>query len=92
MSAHLPTEMIMDFPVGALTRFIGNAGKDDSLPSKNHFSVTIPLVVFYGLYLFMGSCHKRQKPQAQTPQAPIRNRHTRKMANAKGINRNTTLT
>ena len=39
-----------------------------------------------------GSCHKRQKPQAPTPQAPIRNRKTRKVANAKGLNRNTNLT
>ena len=34
-----------------------------------------------------GSCHKRQKPQAPTPQAPIRNRQTRKVANVKGLNR-----
>jgi len=40
----------------------------------------------------MGSCHKRQKPQALTPQAPIRNRQTRKVANAKGLNCNTNLT
>jgi len=33
------------------------------------------------------SCHKRQKPQA-----PIRNRQTRKVANAKGLYRNTNLT
>ena len=39
-----------------------------------------------------GSCHKRQKPQAPTPQAPIRNRQTRKVANAKGLNLNTNLT
>ena len=39
-----------------------------------------------------GTCHKRQKPQAPTPQAPIRNRQTRKVANAKGLNRNTNLT
>ena len=39
----------------------------------------------------MGSCHKRQKPQAPTPQAPIRNRQTGKVANAKGLNRNTNL-
>jgi len=38
-----------------------------------------------------GSCHKRQKPQAPTPQVPIRNRQTRKVANAKGLNRNTNL-
>ena len=35
---------------------------------------------------------KRQKPQAPTPQAPIRNRQTRIVANAKGLNRNTDLT
>jgi len=39
-----------------------------------------------------GSCHKRQKPQAPTPQAPIRNRQTRKVANAKVRNHNTNLT
>ena len=33
-----------------------------------------------------GSCHKRQKPQA-----PIRNRQTRKVANAKGLNALLTL-
>jgi len=31
----------------------------------------------------VGSCHKRQPPQAPTPQAPIRNRETKKVANAK---------
>jgi len=35
----------------------------------------------------LGSCHNRQKPRA-----PIRNRLTRKVANAKGLNRNTNLT
>ena len=44
------------------------------------------------LNLFSGSCHKRQKPQAPTPQAPIRYRQTRKVANAKGLSRNTNLT
>jgi len=39
-----------------------------------------------------GSCHKRQKPLAPTPQAPIRNRQTRKVAIAKGLDRNTNLT
>jgi len=39
-----------------------------------------------------GSYHKRQKPQAPTPQAPIRNRQTRKVANAKGLNSNNNLT
>jgi len=32
-----------------------------------------------------GSCHKRQKPQAPTPQAPIRNRQTRRVANAMAL-------
>ena len=39
------------------------------------------------LKLNLGSCHKRQKPQA-----PIRNRQTRKVANVKGLDRNTNLT
>jgi len=39
-----------------------------------------------------GSCHKRQKAQAPTPRAPIRNRQTRKVTNAKGLNRSTNLT
>jgi len=34
-----------------------------------------------------GRCHKRQKAQAPTPQAPIRNRKTGKVANAKVHNR-----
>jgi len=33
-----------------------------------------------------------KKPQAPTPQAPIRNRQTRKVANAKGLSRNTNFT
>jgi len=45
------------------------------------------------LFTCLGSCHKRQKPQAPTMQAPIiRNRQTRKVANAQGLNRNTNLT
>jgi len=39
--------------------------------------------------ILLGSCQKRQKPQAPTPQAPIRNRQTRKDENAKGLHRNT---
>jgi len=35
----------------------------------------------------MGSYHKRQKPQA-----PVRNRQTRKVANVKVLNRNTNIT
>jgi len=42
--------------------------------------------------VLQGSCPKRQKPQAPTPQAPIRNRQTRKFANAKVRNRYTNLT
>jgi len=46
----------------------------------------------YFTLIYWGSCHKRQKPQAPTPQAKIRNRQTGKVANAKGLNRNTNLT
>jgi len=42
--------------------------------------------------LQLGSCHKRQKAQAPTPQAPIRNRQTRKVANAKFLIRYTNPT
>jgi len=42
----------------------------------------------FSWYSSSGSCHKRQKPQAPTPQAPIRNHQLRKVANAKGLNRN----
>jgi len=47
--------------------------------------------VFHPVVQPLGSCHTRQKPQAPTPQAPIRNRQTRKVANAKGLDRNTNL-
>ena len=50
------------------------------------------VIQFFYTFFCHGSCHKRQKPQAPTPQAPIRNRQTRKVANAKGLNRNTNLT
>jgi len=40
----------------------------------------------------MGSCDKRQKPQASTPPAPIPSRQTREVANAKVRNRYTNLT
>ena len=53
---------------------------------------TLYSLIFQDRPMFsQGSCHKRQKPQAPTPQAPIRNRQTRKVANAKGLNRNTNL-
>jgi len=48
---------------------------------------SLPLKSIRMLLWAMGSCHKRKKPQA-----PIRNRQTRKVANAKGLNRNTNLT
>jgi len=37
------------------------------------------------------SCNKRPKPQAPTPQVPIPNGQTRKVANAKVLNRYTNL-
>jgi len=50
-----------------------------------------PGCTIIGRLPILGSCHKRPKPQVPTPQAPIRNRQTRKVANAKGLNRNTNL-
>ena len=49
------------------------------------------------IWLIVWVAVKRQKPQAPTPQAPtpqapIRNCRMRKVANAKGLNRNTNLT
>jgi len=60
------------------------------------FEIPIPvsdtkISVLVGEQEKYGSCHKRQKPQAPTPQAPIRNRQTRKVANAKGLNAILTL-
>ena len=48
--------------------------------------------VYLEINITSGGCHKRQKAQAPTPQAPIRNRQTRKVANAKVHNRYTNLT
>jgi len=45
-----------------------------------------PLLAASDFLETLGSCHKRQKPQA-----PIRKRQTRKVANAKGLKRNTNL-
>ena len=59
----------------------------------NHISSLLLEVTFHfffvlTVFLFgLGSCHKRQKPQAPTPQAPNRNCHTRIVANAKVRNR-----
>jgi len=54
--------------------FAQSTEKSDNFPSYNSEKFSMPK---------KGSCHKRQKPQAPTPQAPIRNRQTRKVANAK---------
>jgi len=43
--------------------------------------------IVFSPVIYRDTCRKRQKPQA-----PIRNRQTRKVANAKGLNRNTNLT
>ena len=58
-----------------------------SFLSKTTESKHSAVVSRMGKAILSGSCHKRQKPQA-----PIRNRQTRKVANAKGLNRNTNLT
>jgi len=48
-------------------------GKIPRISLKLNFSPNT--LVSYGLSQ-VGSCHKRQKPQAPTPQAPIRNRQS----------------
>jgi len=70
------------------------AGKSISLTAKSRFSqhhLVIRTMLPGKSKAVAGGCHKRQKPQAPTPQALIRNRQTRKVANAKGLNRNTNL-
>ena len=62
------------------------------LPPSLHLEGRREIAIVFERVPWRGSCHKRQKPQAPTPQAPIRNRQTRKVANAKGLNRNTNLT
>jgi len=62
-----------------------DAGGDNQEQEGHAFHIQRPI---FGYYLLVeGGSHKRQKPQA-----PIRNRQTRKVANAKGLNRNTNLT
>jgi len=65
---------------------------------KRHTSSCQPILFSPAYFMYVnllhnsGSCHKRQKPQAPTSQALIRNHQTREVANAKGLNRNTNLT
>jgi len=58
---------------------------------KERVDVKLGGIIKLSLICQRGSCHKRQKTQAPTPQALIRNRQKRKVANAKGLNRNTNL-
>jgi len=77
---------------------IGCTSSDPYFRNDNNFCKisAISMTFFRSLNLHFifrtGSCHKRQKPQAPTPQAPIRNRQTKKVSNAKGLNRNANLT
>jgi len=59
-----------------------------ALMSFRKIRIPIPRVSFlhYLVPHCKGSCHERQKPYTPTLQAPIRNRRTRKVANAKGLN------
>jgi len=72
--------------------------RDDELITLASVSLGLPYLHAKAVAVFgednaciLGSCHKRQKAQAPTPQAPIRNRKTRKVANAKVRNRYTNL-
>jgi len=65
--------------------------KKGSIPGEENFFESKKVTISERV-LILGSCHKRQKAQAPTPRAQIRNRQTRKVANAKVLNRNTNLT
>ena len=66
--------------------------QNKGLVAKTYKTLWTALLKLGNSYLWTGSCHKRQKAQAPTPRAPIRNRQTRKVANAKGLNHITNLT
>jgi len=71
----------------SVIRISGYARSDSGLRSE-FFSLFLLLLgcrTFVTGLFDKGSCHKCQKPQAPTLQAPIRNRQTRKVANAKGL-------
>jgi len=65
-----------------------------SLPQDTQFRITGGCLIEFGTKWTWksGGCHKRQKARAPTPQAPIRNRPSRKVAKAKDRNRYTNLT
>jgi len=69
--------------------------RENSMPHAASYAAKARLQKLRSVYAYivkLDSCHKRQKPQAPTPQAPIRNRQRRKVAKAKGLIRNTNLT
>jgi len=67
--------------------FYSKAGQDRDLTPNRVNTITIRVTTVMSVECLSGSCHKRQKAQA-----PIRNRQTRKVANAKDLSRNTNLT
>jgi len=98
MTARRPPEIIyeiIDYVSGGRTLCLRANNKEvlnDRCGSTIPTTADVDITFFYSSVELTGSCHKRQKPQAPTPRAPIRNRQTRKVANAKGLNRNTNLT
>jgi len=72
--------------------FFLSVKKQDQMLQHAHFKVHLTITKIERVLKNMGSCHKRQNAQAPTPQAPIRNRKTRKDVNAKVHNRYTNLT
>ena len=65
-----------------LLKYLVDEGRIDQVLTSHDIHTKHRLVIK------TSSCHKRQKLKAPTPHAPIRNRQTRKVANAKGLNRN----
>jgi len=85
-------EKILEISLKYFSKYFGFLWVDEN---EHRFGLLFVLIFLQttGLFLYnSGSCHKRQKPQAPMPQAPIRYRQTRKVANAKCLNRNTNPT
>jgi len=88
VTAHPRPKAVTDFPHKKRRVII----KEKDIEAVSKIDRRLRSRIFFSRYLVnKGSCRKRQKPQEPTPQAPIRNRQTRKVANAKGLNRNTNL-
>jgi len=71
--------------IGILSAFAQTFGEEQNLST---WTMNSP---FHVIQKYRVACDNCQKPQAPTPQAPIRNRQTRKVANTEGLKRNNNL-